>query len=92
MTVRSDDTSKPPPPFPPSAPAGYLGKRWTVTHMTRDGAKRRIEDGDGMWAWVLLGDLTDPPPLPDDVQQAVDEAVASGIFADPRAAVFGEGA
>lgn len=38
---------------------------------------------------VLVSELTDAPPLDDDVQQAVDEAVAGGVFADPRAAAFG---
>ena len=78
---------------------GWRGKRATVAYVPaerntqrgiRDSVRLRLDDGS--YVWVPVDELTDPPPMADHVQQAVAEAVQTGLFSNPMAAVYGKDA
>ncbi len=76
-------------PWPPGAPAGYDGQRFTVTRVRRDLSAVQLRDTAGIdRGWFPVSELHKPPPRSDAAQ---DRARELGAFlADPFAAVFGE--
>lgn len=72
---------------------GWRGERYVVVKVYEGSDYLTLlKQGDPIHkrSYAHVSDITDPPPLPDHVEQAVQEAIASGIFSDARRAIFGE--
>lgn len=79
-------------PFSVGEVVGWRGIRATVKRIHP--GSREVDlatPGVAQWRRVQIVELHDPPEIPEHVQAAADEAVAGGMFSDPRRAVFGEG-